>query len=173
MEKVPSTYKTPEAQEKSMQIERTSEVITNALSTHGDMFAKFGEIRAEVAADVTPVETVLSDGTKETKNVAQLGDFIVTNPGGERYVVKPEKFERLYQKADQEGVFTPRGQVVAVRNPYEKPISMMASWGELQHGAADCWIADTYNPVNAKKIRESSVQRNLQRRTAKRKSTCN
>ena len=127
-------------------VDRLSETLAAALNTRGKVYAKFGEIKAVQTTEVTPIETVLADGRKETKNVAQIGDWIVTNPGGGRYVVKPEKFAKLYgPKAGSPGVYVPKGRVVAVQNTvvYKKPVSTMASWGEMQTGAADCWWADT------------------------------
>lgn len=129
-----------------MKIDRTDPAIAKALDTIGTMYAKFGDIHATVVSEQTPVETVLADGTRETVNVAEPGDFIVTNPGGERYVVKPDKFVKLYDPKNEEpGVYVPKGQVVAVKNPFGVVVTMTVSWGE-QAGAADCWFADTYNP---------------------------
>ena len=47
------------------------------------------KVRARQAIRETAVNTVLADGTKETSNVAEPGDVIVTGVGGERWVVKP------------------------------------------------------------------------------------
>lgn len=47
----------------------------------------------------------------ETVNIAKKGDYIVKNPGGEEYVLTPEKFKKNYQatpisdKADSKGYF--------------------------------------------------------------------
>ncbi len=140
-----------------MNVDRTSEVIFNALEI-GQVYAKFGDIKAEEATVETPIETVLADGTKETKNVAKPGDFIVTNPGGERYVVLAAKFPTLYAPKDGEpGVYEPTGQVVATQNPYKTDISMMAVWGTMQSGAADCWVADTYNPKTGERENEPRI----------------
>lgn len=43
------------------------------------------------------VETVLKDGTKETKNVANDGDWIVRQPNGEVQVVKDSEFRSRYE----------------------------------------------------------------------------
>jgi len=42
------------------------------------------------------VETRTSDG-KETEAVAKKGDVVMTGPNGEQYIVKPEKFKKLYE----------------------------------------------------------------------------
>jgi hypothetical protein len=111
--------------------------IARALERDGKLYRKAGEVQAQRATEATPVETVLADGTEETRNVAEPGDYIVTGPGGERYVVKPETFEARY-----------------VRKPFARPISIVASWGEHQHGAADCMIADVFDRVKGQRAGE-------------------
>ncbi len=131
-----------------IEIDRHAPEISEALARHGRIYRKTGEVQAEQASAATPVETVLADGTNETKNMAVPGDFIVTAPAGERYVVKPDTFLARYSpKRGQEGVYTARGQIVAVPNPLRRPLSIMASWGEAQHGSANCMIADIYDPA--------------------------
>ena len=45
-------------------------------------YVKFARIQATQAQGGEAIETVLADGTKETANIANAGDWIVTNPGG-------------------------------------------------------------------------------------------
>lgn len=52
---------------------------------------------------------------------------------------------RLYNKANG------GGQVLAVQNPLKRPIHVVAPWGEVQHGAADCVIADSYDPAKKRR----------------------
>jgi hypothetical protein len=134
-------------------IDRHSPVIATALDKDGQIYRKTGEIIAERAVSETPVVTVLADGSTETRNRARPGDYIVTGSGGERYVVKPETFAARYApKPGEKGVYVALGQIVAVENPFERPIAIMASWGEKQHGSADCMIADIFDPNS--KLRE-------------------
>ena len=79
------------------EVDRHGEEITKELDTYGRVYKKQGEVTAVQVQVETPVETVLADGTKETTNTALPGDFIVTNPGGEQYVLKPEKFQSRYE----------------------------------------------------------------------------
>lgn len=57
-------------------------------------YAKFARIQAIEAVGGEVIETILADGTKETSNTANAGDWIVTNPGGEKYIVPAAKFPK-------------------------------------------------------------------------------
>lgn len=90
--------------------------------------------------------TRLANGQLETPNVLSAGNPIVINPGGEEYAPKPDEFAKRYEpKKDEAGVYVAKGYCVAVKNPFQKPISMKAVWNEMQNGAANCMIADTYD----------------------------
>ena len=115
-------------------------------------YRKNGEFRATRVSVATPVETVLADGRKETRNVASPGDFVVTGPGGERYVVKPEVFAARYErKRGARDVYFAHGEIIAVPNPLGRAIRFRASWGEVQTGAPDCMIADMFDPATRKR----------------------
>jgi hypothetical protein len=77
-----------------------------------------------------PVDTVTSDG-KETKNVAEPNDIIMSGPSKEQYVVKPEKFAKLYD-GKVGGTVTPEQspRMVARVDSIEQPITFKAPWGE-------------------------------------------
>lgn len=89
----------------------------------------------------TQLQTVLKDGTVETERLVPAGSFIVTNPSGERYGINAEAFGQRYEPTNVPGIFLAKGEIHAIRNPYGEPISILASWGELQHGSAMCWLA--------------------------------
>ena len=140
------------------EVDRHGEEITKELDTYGRVYKKQGEVTAVQVQVETPVETVLADGTKETTNTALPGDFIVTNPGGEQYVLKPEKFQSRYEpKESADGAYSAKGYCIAVKNPFKAPITMQASWGEMQLGAADCMIADTYEYATGKREGEPYI----------------
>jgi hypothetical protein len=125
--------------------------IAEALDRDGKIYSKTGEYRAVRVEAPTPVETILANGMKETKNTALPGDYILTGVGGERYVVKPDVLEKRYEKKPgRPGVYLARGHVKAIENPFDRPLHILAPWGEVQHGAADCIVADTYD-LEAKK----------------------
>lgn len=105
------------------------------------MYQKQAKIHATVAHGGETINTVLSDGTEETTNTAQAGDYIVTNPGGEQYVIKPDVFHSRYASTDHEGEYQATGKVIAMMNPTGKPISLQAPWGEMQYGGARSILA--------------------------------
>jgi len=101
------------------------------------------------------IVTTLADGTEETRNTAVPGDFIVTGLGGEKYVVKPATFLARYRaKPRKRGVYIPRGDIVAIPNPFGCPVSLRAPWGEMQQGSADCMIADMVDPNTGQRVRQ-------------------
>ncbi len=115
------------------------------------MYAKSAWITAVKVESETQVDTILKSGKVETTNKAEVGDYIVRNPDGERYVVKPENFK--YEKAGSvkkfidngvevyEDVYIPKGRIKAFRNDTEDEVEVVAPWGETQYGDIDCWFA--------------------------------
>jgi len=93
---------------------------------------KPGELPAmsyTVSTGEMPVVTVTSDG-KETQNVAQKGDIIMSGPSEENYVIKSEKFPKLYQGNLGSTVVPEQSpRMVAVYNG-DKPVTFTAPWGE-------------------------------------------
>ena len=132
--------------------ERIKRAIAEALDRDGKPYRKNGEFRAKRVSVATSVETILADGRKETRNVAAPGDYVVTGPGGEHYVVKPEVFAARYErKPGARDVYLARGEIIAVPNPLRRTIQFWATWGEVQTGAADCMIADMFDPATRKR----------------------
>lgn len=132
--------------------EGIKQAIAEALDRDGGTYCKKGEVRARRVSVPTPVETILADGRNETRNVAARGDYVVTGPGGEHYVVKPDVFAARYErKPGTRDVYLARGEIIAVPNPLGHAIHFRASWGEVQSGSADCMIADVYDPATRKR----------------------
>lgn len=126
-------------------VERHDPLIMDGL-VDAPIFRKQGEVSATIAQGGETVVTKLADGTTETRNTAKAGDAIITNPGGEQYIIGAEKFGARYEpKEGVEGVFLAKGHCRAIDNPWVQSITMMASWGEMQNGAKDCKVADTYD----------------------------
>ena len=124
------------------QIDRKAPHILRALST-ARIFKKQGRVEARQAAATESVTTTLASGKEETVNSANPGDFIVTNPSGERYVISAEKFAARYEATSEPGVYDAKGYCRAISNPFVQPIEIQASWGSPQQGDDDCLIADT------------------------------
>ena len=124
-----------------MFIERKSTEILSALSS-APVFKKQGQVNARPATKGEAVTTTLASGVKETENTANEGDWIVTNPSGEQYIISGKKFEDRYESTETEGVYAARGYCRAIPNPFGESIEIMASWGSPQTGDEHCLIAD-------------------------------
>ncbi len=128
------------------------QTIAEALDRNGNIYRKCAEVRATRVSVATPVETILADGRRETSNLAAPGDYIVTAPGGERYVVKPDAFAARYEpKSGTRDVYLASGKIVAAPNPLGRALHLVAPWGEVQSGSADCMIADAFDPATKKR----------------------
>ena len=105
-------------------------------------YAKFARIQAVKALGGEVIETILADGTKETTNTANAGDWIVTNPGGEKYVVDGAKFSKKYEPCPDElgeGWFKPKGGIQKFLKLRED-VQFICSWGEEQFIAAGGFV---------------------------------
>ena len=109
---------------------------------------KIAFVSARAALAVTPVETVWKG--EQTRNTAAPGDWIVTNlstsavplrdAGGNAntYVIKPDAFARLYDRADGDTEFGPiyRGKAVVEALLFGGGFDILAPWGERQTATA-------------------------------------
>lgn len=82
-----------------------------------------------VAKAQTPVETITSDG-KETQNVAEPGDIIMSGPSKENYVLKAAKFPKLYQGQIGQTVVPEQNPRMVALYTGQETVSFMAPWGE-------------------------------------------
>ena len=101
------------------------------------LHTKTAMIQATVADGGERITTVLAGGHEETTKTAHPGDAIVTNPGGERYIIDAQKFADRYHPTEVEGQYQATGQAYIMPNPSDGPITITAPWGEPMHGAAD------------------------------------
>lgn len=133
---------------KPIEVNRHDPMIMERLK-EAPVYRKQGEVRATIAQGGEIVITILGDGTTETRNTANPGDAIITNPGGEKYIIiDSEKFRKRYEpKKGEEGVYKAKGHCKAIVNPWHEGITMLASWNEMQNGQADCMIADIFDPA--------------------------
>lgn len=126
-------------QPQTIEIDVQSEEYSEKLAA-AEVFAKKATVNAEFAEAGIAVETVLADGTVETKNVTKEGDVIITNPGGEQYIVRQEDFFKKYQATENDGEYRAVGMVRAIKNDTGNQIELIAPWGEKMTGDADCYI---------------------------------
>ena len=123
------------------QINRKSPEIMSALA-EAPVYKKQGRVKARPAIVGEGITTTLESGAKEAVNTAKEGDWIVTNPSGEQYIIGEQKFLGRYEATDENGVYSAKGYCRAIPNPFGKPIEIMASWGSPQTGDGRCLIAD-------------------------------
>lgn len=95
--------------------------------------------------------TVLADGTAETVNTCNEGDYIVTNQGGEQYVLASENFTKRYEPME-DGNYRAKGMCRAFPNPTGDDVSVTAPWGEEQHGGPDAMFAVAIDPGNPSEV---------------------
>ncbi|MEK7602230.1 MAG: PGDYG domain-containing protein [Patescibacteria group bacterium] len=123
-------------------IDRKAPALMGALAS-APVFKKHGQVHARRAVVGESIITTLESGIKETENTAQEGDWIITNPDGEEYIISENKFNSRYEPTNEDGLYEAKGSCRAIVNPFGKPIEIMASWGSPQTGGSDCMIADT------------------------------
>lgn len=96
-----------------------------------EYYRKCAMVTARVAAAGEEIVTIV-DGTEETRNVANAGDYVVRNPGGEEYIVEKAKFEGRYEMvAGAENTYRPSGAPVRAV-PLAENVRFLAPWGEEQ-----------------------------------------
>ncbi len=131
-----------ERESQFMSVDRKSPEIMEALAK-APIFKKQGQVEARPATPGEEITTTLEGGAKETVNKANEGDWIVTNPSGEQYIISEKKFLGRYEATDNQGVYAAKGYCRAIPNPFGKPVEIMASWGSPQTGDDRCLFADT------------------------------
>ena len=79
------------------------------------------------------VYTFTTDGL-ETKNTAQVGDMIMSGVTGEQYVIRRDKFVKMYDLFDGTTVIpnqSPRTVAEVTLDLLDIEVAFVASWGEL------------------------------------------
>jgi PGDYG protein len=105
-------------------------------------------VNANVAQSRVEIATTLEDGTVETVNFAEPGDIIITNPGGERYVLKPGDFAKQYTVDESTGMYRSTDLVKIIQNSTGGPVEILAPWGDRQYGEPDCSFVAPHDPAN-------------------------
>lgn len=82
-----------------------------------------------VAHEPKEVVTVTADG-RETQNVAQPSDIIMSGASGENYVIKAAKFPKLYTGTIGGSVFPDQAPRNVARYTGEETVMFKAPWGE-------------------------------------------
>lgn len=116
------------------------------IKSQGLLYSKFGKVQARKVTKVETIVTITSSGV-ETTNVANKGDYILTNSTTktkEQYVIPKEKFKTLYKKikplTKDTALYQPKGQILALQITaailkafqWPKKFYIMARWKEKQ-----------------------------------------
>ncbi|WOL24395.1 hypothetical protein fHeYen902_049c [Yersinia phage fHe-Yen9-02] len=111
-------------------------------------YKKYGHVLARQSSGGETVVTEIG-GKVETQNVTKSTDMIVTNPGGEKYVIDIDKFKKRYSGPSPDAhdqKYSATGTCYAFG--YKGPsLQFIASWGEpmiLNSGDYLCSI--TFEP---------------------------
>lgn len=109
---------------------------------HAPLHKKQGQVHARPAMPDEKIVTTLASGLEETTNTARVGDWIITNPAGEKYIVPKQKFSDRYESTNANGIFHAKDYIRAMKNPYNEPIEIVAPWDAPMMGDENCMIAD-------------------------------
>ncbi|NCB50074.1 MAG: hypothetical protein EOM53_05320 [Alphaproteobacteria bacterium] len=123
-------------------------------------FVKQAFVQATQCTKEETLTTRLSDGMAETVNTAFPGNWIVTNPSGEQYILTEEKFKEKYIPAKQKGVYVSKPipqKFIQIKEDIEfmAPPQFIKKGGFLNvsdlenvYGVAQKEFLETYSPFN-------------------------
>ena len=105
------------------------------------LYTKSVKVKARKGTVGEQIITKMADGLVETTNeVKNEGDWIITNPTGEEYIIKKETFEAKYNLTPNDmGEYTPKPSPQKFLKINED-ISFTASWGEKMNIAAGGYL---------------------------------
>jgi hypothetical protein len=124
-----------------LKIDRQSPEIMSALAT-APIYEKYGRVKARRAIAGEEITTILENGATETVGRANPSDWVITNPGGEQYIISDKKFLARYEATDEAGVYRAMGYCRAIPNNFDGPIEMNSSLGSVRRGDETSFIAD-------------------------------
>ncbi len=137
---------TPAVEKESAVLDLQTPEMTRAFA-EAPLYIKSAIVTARAATPGEKVTTTLADGTIETINIAEKGDIIITNPSGELYLLATEKFNQQYEGLGQ-GRYRTKDACRAFKNPTGKNITIIAPWGDEQHGGPNAMLAVAVDPAN-------------------------
>ena len=116
---------------KSMHVDNINDYVLDLVQNGVTVYSgkKIVTVHAEQGI-IGDVITTDIDKTENTVGVDEFGnpDWVITNPGGEKYVVKDKVFKDTYERAgDEPGVYSKKALQLLV--PCEKSVEFTPSWG--------------------------------------------
>jgi hypothetical protein len=109
---------------------------------------KQGTVLARQVTETETIVTIVNGDFTETTNTAHAGDFVITNPNGEEYILEADNFTKRYKATGAAGVYQARGTIRFIDNPTGASIEIVAPWGAPQYGDADCLLAVSVEDEN-------------------------
>lgn len=106
-----------------------SDYVRQYLRQHPELSRE--EVR-NILRNGAPLQTIASDGTKETNNFVTRNHTVLNNVGNadNRWAVENGTFKKKYQPSEEgNGVYKPAGKPMRAY-PVNEPISFTAPWGE-------------------------------------------
>ncbi len=123
------------------------------------VYQKSAVVEARPARDGEWIDTVLADGTRETRQQVTSGHVVVTAPTGESWPLDRAAFEARHEQLP-DGRWQAKGRSHVLPNPTGRPIEIEASWGR-QRGGANCFLASTVdNPTSVYIIGRDEFEKN-------------
>lgn len=107
------------------------------------------------------VVTVLPDG-KETTNVAESGDIIMSGASREQYVIKAAKFPKLYTGTIGSPVTPEQSPRMVARYTGTEPVTFQASWGEQMVLKPGDYVVREADGKNYYRIAKAEFERTYQ-----------
>lgn len=124
-------------------------------------YKKIGDITAVPAKPGVIVETYVDNKLETKSKPTEPGDMIATGVNGEEYVIKADKFKKLYRKNGSK--WSPTGKVKGfIVTPEIGKFTFTAPWGELMHAEPGDLIctsnSDNYDVSKLYRVAESVVK---------------
>ena len=116
---------------KTTHIENINDYVRNLIENGAEVIS--AKKTAVVQARQGTVGEVVTTDIDKTTNIVKLDDetgkpgWVVTNPGGEEYVISDSKFSELYEETDKPGKYAKKAIQLLV--PCEKTVEFEPLWG--------------------------------------------
>lgn len=144
---MPETFPQPEKNEQEpVRIDLFSPEITAAFEA-APIYAKLGRATARPAVAGEVIDSILSNGHKQTSRTAVEGEVVLTYENGEQVIQEPDVFSSRWEPTEQEGIYRAKGLSRIIPNPTGRDFTVVTHWG-LQEGKADYLLAAVYDPAN-------------------------
>lgn len=121
----------------------TSEQVKQMIELQGEIYRKFGKVKATKPEPGTIIKTVLkrkNGAVMEVQRIARKDDWLIEAiPTGEKYLIPNEKFLNSYKEVSGEtDIYEAFGLRKFAGNDFAGKVVMLTDWGEYMFGDKDC-----------------------------------